>query len=152
MTLPKCLPWAELSVEKQLTGANLAMTARCENYQKWQEDLGNGETRELSVYFLRAPNGGPFGKWTRKMTEDVIRAKPPAHAQLFVVCGGLVEDRGHDNVYVSEPMLNLPPLVERPADVYTGRLMREHHSLRHGPELETCCVHTRHGAELRACG
>ena len=151
----KCWPWAERAVEKQLTDVKLVMCERSDNYQKWAEDHDDADDqsrRYLSVYFLRAPDGGPFGNWTKKMTEDVLRARPPHHAHLFVVCGGIVEHRGHDDVYVSEPMLNLPILVERPEDVFIGRLAREHHSLRHGPELETCCVFTRHGLELRACG
>ena len=147
----KYLPWVERGVEAQLRKRGIRMIKHGPGYQKWEE-TANGERRFLSVFFMRSPEGGPFGDWKSKQTDEVVEAAIPKHPHLFVVVGGTVHDEGREDVYVSGPILKLPSLVEAPAGTHLGHLMREKHSLRHGPRLETCVVSTLRGTELRAVG
>lgn len=137
------------------------MVENRKDYQRYKEYVHQGrrsfqpgpEDRQLSVRFVRKPDGTAFGKWTKKDTDSVRSDGPPNHPQLFIVCGGgKIEDEGAGNIYVSGPHIHFPQMVSRPEGCFIGRLAHEHHTLRHGDTLECCTVMTSHGEELRACG
>ena len=151
----KHMRFVERHVESQLVDRGLTMIARSEGFQSWEEikrnEKGERERRELSVFFLRGPRGGPFGTWTRRCTEDCTAGGQPDHPHLFIVIGGRVEDKGEGNIYVSGPNLKLPPVIRRPPEVFVNHLMLEQHTLRHDTDTRQVTeVFTEKGRELRA--
>jgi len=158
--------WAERHVEAQLLAAGLSRTHHGKNYGKWCEDK-DGETRFLSVFFMRAEDEGAFPHpWRTADTDAIFKnfddvnaeqdcpGKYPTHAHLFVVVGAEVEDVGRDRVFVSSPYLRLPQTTFRANDspVFINHLPREQHTFRHGPDVpgEMLVVEMNRGPELRS--
>jgi hypothetical protein len=107
-------------------------------------------------------------KWTKRTTKEVSKAMSKARAAglcdaadaeriyLFIVVGGSIRHHGEGNIYVSGPVLRLPPVVAL-EEVQKRRqsmanLLEEFHTLRRGRLVPVGAQDSAGGWSLRAAG
>ncbi len=122
--------------------------------------------RTLTVYFLR--DGGVHEwkeKWTKRTTEEVSKAMGLSFASgaadaeriyLFIVVGGSIRHHGEGNIYVSGPVLRLPPVCSleevQKRRLSMANLLEEFHTLRRGGLVPVGVQDSSGGWSLRAAG
>jgi hypothetical protein len=176
----RCHPHVEREVEEQLREAGngrMRMVAHGRGYQDWEEEQKNSVLlekseiclrpsgkRRLIVYFMRLDGVHEWAeKWTRKTTREVTAAMglaadtvDPDVIYLFIVIGGTIRHHGEGNVYVSGPVLHLPPSVSDDELQIRGRstanLLEEFHTFRRGRLVPVGVQDARGNWTLRAAG